>query len=61
MEISDLEHDRKVKFTRHTHFTQINTIFEYCHVRAISEIQVTFFLFMFRRDSISQTWNLFSS
>ena len=23
MEISDLEHDRKLKFSRHTHFTHI--------------------------------------
>ena len=38
MEISDLEHDRMLKFSRHTH-THI-LIFEYCHVRVISEISL---------------------
>ena len=45
MEISDSEHDIKLKFIRHTQFTHINTICEYCHLRVISEIHALVFLF----------------
>ena len=54
MEISDFEHNRMLKFSRHTHTHILNTIFEYCHVRVISEIQVTLVsLFIYKGFYIS--------
>ena len=47
MEILDLDHDKNLKFSSYTHFTYINTKFEYCHACVISEMLVTFvFLFL---------------
>ena len=47
MLIIDLENDRKLKFSKYTHFTHIKTIFEYCHACVISEIHVTLAFFIF--------------
>ena len=33
--ISGTEHNRKLKFSRQTYLTHINTIFEYCHASVI--------------------------